>query len=84
MRSLNPPRRATVEADGEGSPLAVTLSRNRLAITACVETWRIDDEWWRPNPISRLYWRVVTEDGRTLDLYRDLVTGLWHRQAYGA
>jgi hypothetical protein len=73
-----------VEEDENGMPVAVAISRRRLAIEERVETWRIDDEWWRPRPVSRLYWRVVTEDGRTLDLYHDLAAGGWFRQAYGA
>jgi hypothetical protein len=73
-----------VEEDENGMPVAVAISRRRLAIEERVEAWRIDDEWWRPRPVSRLYWRVVTEDGRTLDLYHDLAGGGWFRQAYGA
>ncbi|MEX0682252.1 MAG: DUF6504 family protein [Dehalococcoidia bacterium] len=84
LRSLNTPRRVTVEAGSDGRPVSVALSGRRFAIEDHRETWRIDDEWWRPKLVSRLYWRVVTEDGRSLDLYRDLVSGDWFRQAYGA
>jgi hypothetical protein len=44
--------------------------------------WRIDDEWWREKPVSRLYWRVVLEEGRIVDVYRDLAGGKWFKQAY--
>jgi hypothetical protein len=83
LRSLNTPRPITVEADGTGRPLAVTVSRRKLAVEAHHETWRIDDEWWRPKPISRAYWRVSLEDGRVIDVYHDLAGGGWFRQAYG-
>jgi len=53
-----------------------------IAVESVVETWRIDDEWWREKAVSRHYWRVVLEDGRVVDIYRDLVTGGWWRQAY--
>ncbi|TMF03924.1 MAG: hypothetical protein E6I38_13405 [Chloroflexi bacterium] len=53
-----------------------------IAVESVVETWRIDDEWWREKAVSRQYWRVVLEDGRVVDIYRDLVTGEWWRQAY--
>jgi Domain of unknown function (DUF6504) len=82
LKSLNRPRRIVVEACEAGEPVAVHLSGRRLAIESIVETWRIDDEWWRDKPISRAYWRVVLEDGRVVDVYRDLASGNWWRQAY--
>lgn len=83
LRSLNTPRRIAVEADDGGRPLAATISGRRVAVEAHHETWRIDDEWWRPKPVSRIYWRVSLEDGRVVDIYRDLASGGWFRQAYG-
>jgi hypothetical protein len=79
---LNRPRRITVDTDEEGGPSAVQLSNRLIAIESVVEKWRIDDEWWRDKPIARVYWRVVMEDGRVVDVYRDLTTGKWWRQAY--
>jgi hypothetical protein len=64
-----------------GSLRALTLGR-RVAVESTLEMWRVDDEWWREKPISREYRRVLLEDGRTLDVYRDLATGRWFRQAY--
>jgi hypothetical protein len=60
----------------------VHLSGRRLAVESIVETWRIDDEWWREKPVSRLYRRVVLEDGRVVDVYQALASGRWYRQAY--
>jgi hypothetical protein len=60
----------------------VRFSSQQIAVESVVETWRIDDEWWRDKPVSRQYWRVVLEDGRVVDVYRDMVTGKWSRQAY--
>lgn len=58
------------------------VSGRRLAVESPLETWRIDDEWWRQRPISRLYWRVLLEDGRVVDLFRDLTRDRWARQTY--
>jgi hypothetical protein len=82
LKSLNRPHRINVEADEAGEPVAVHLSGRRLAVESIVETWRIDDEWWREKPVSRLYRRVVLEDGRVVDVYQALASGRWYRQAY--
>jgi len=81
LQSLNRPRQVAVEAE-EGTPSAVHLSGHRIAVESVVEIWRIDDEWWRDKAVSRMYWRVVLEDGRVVDVYRDLASGKWWRQAY--
>ncbi|GAG18260.1 unnamed protein product, partial [marine sediment metagenome] len=60
----------------------VVLGRERLAVAAVQDRWRIDDEWWRKE-VSRLYFSLLLEDGRTLTIYRDLVTGRWFQQNYG-
>jgi hypothetical protein len=79
---LNRPRPVKIEADAAHLPLVLYLSGRRLAIESVVETWRIDDEWWREKPVSRRYWRVVLEDGRVVDVYQALASGRWWRQAY--
>jgi hypothetical protein len=71
-----------VEAGEDGRPIAVYLSRRRYAVEAVLGTWRIDDEWWRERPISRLYYSLLLEDGRTVTVYRDEVSGRWWKQAY--
>lgn len=82
LRLLNRPRPARVETDDDGVPTTVHLSRRRLAVESALETWRIDDEWWRDKPISRTYWRLLLEDGRVVDVFHDLTTGHWARQTY--
>jgi hypothetical protein len=72
-----------VEADAEGRPVAVTLRPGeRLRVLQVQDTWRIDDEWWRQRPVSRLYWRLTLEDGQVLTLYDDLLARVWFRQGY--
>jgi protein ImuB len=82
-RALHTPRRISVESATEsGDPIAVVVSGRRLEVEGILERWRIDDEWWRERPISRLYYRLLLEDGRTMDVYQALRTGRWFRQAY--
>jgi len=82
IRQLNRPRPLRVEASDESRPLAVWLRGRRCAVEAVLETWRIDDEWWRERLISRRYWQVVLDDGRTLVTYQDLVSKRWCSQSY--
>ena len=82
VRPLNRPRPLPMEVDGDGLPIAVWLSDRRYAVEAVLERWRIDDEWWRQRPVSRLYYRLALADGRTVTVYRDLVSTKWCRQAY--
>ncbi|NIM51836.1 MAG: hypothetical protein GTN62_12790 [Gemmatimonadales bacterium] len=51
----------------------------RRRVEEIIETWRIDDEWWR-EPITRRYVEVVLEGGGHVVLFEDLVTGQWFVQ----
>ena len=82
IRALNRPRPVQVEADAGGRPTTVYLSGRRHAVEAVLESWRIDDEWWREKPVSRMYYGLLLEDRRAVTLYRDLVLGRWARQSY--
>ncbi len=81
-RPLNRPRPLRVEAGEDGRPTAVYLSARRYAVETVLETWRIDDEWWRERTVSRLYFSLLLEDGRTVTVYRDLIGNRWQCQNY--
>jgi hypothetical protein len=70
-----------VEEDADGLPLAVGGKR-RQAVMSVEDRWRIDDEWWRPESVTRLYYSVRLASGQRLVLYKDLAGGGWHRQSY--
>jgi len=70
----------TVEVDVDGRPTAVTAVRGApCGVEAVLETWRLDDEWWRV-PIARRYVEAVLDGGRHVVLYCDLGTGEWWMQ----
>ncbi len=70
-----------MEADESGEPVAVVLGGRRLAVAQVQDVWRIDDEWWREE-VSRLYYRLLLEDGRAVTVYRDLCGHRWFKQDY--
>ena len=78
---LNLPIPLPVEAGPDGAPIAVTIRDRRVAVAAVLDTWRLDDEWWRCE-ISRRYWYVQLADGRPLTVFEDLVGGGWYAQRY--
>ena len=50
------------------------------AVAAVQDRWRLDDEWWRERPISRLYHALVLDDGSLIVVYRDLLVEEWYMQ----
>jgi len=81
LSPLKEPRPVAVATDESGEPVAVVLGERRLAVERVEDVWRIDDEWWREE-VSRLYYRLLLEDGRPLVVFHDLVRGLWCEQSY--
>ncbi len=75
------PEPIVVEADPAGHPVALK-TRRRQPIVAIEDRWRIDDEWWRKEPVSRLYYAVRLNSGQHLVIYQDLISGSWYRQSY--
>jgi hypothetical protein len=80
-KPVNTPEPVKIEEDTSGVPLAVRIKR-RQAIAAIEDKWRLDDEWWRSEAISRLYYNVRLASGQRLVLYKDLITGGWYQQDY--
>ena len=81
LSPLKEPRPLVVATGESGEPVAVVLGGRRLAVERVEDVWRIDDEWWREE-VSRLYYRLLLEDGRPLVVFHDLVRELWCEQTY--
>ncbi len=79
---LNVPRPIQVAVDEHGLPARVARRAGRpVAVAAIVDTWRLDDAWWR-DAISRLYYRLALADETTITVFEDLVKGGWYAQRY--
>jgi hypothetical protein len=80
--ALKAPVPVRVRADARGHPLAVQRARwpRPRAVARVQDRWRIDDEWWRERPITRLYHALLLCDGTYLVVYRDLHTDAWFEQ----
>ncbi len=80
LRAVNEPRTVTVDLNESGL-MTVGWPDGRTAgkVEAILESWRIDDEWWR-HMIARAYLEVILEGGKHLVLFQDLITGQWFVQ----
>ena len=58
----------------KGPPKAVKFRNRLLQAKEVLNTWRIDDEWWR-KPISRLYYLLEFTSGSRFTVFQDLITG---------
>ena len=79
VRPLNAARAIRVAEEPKDWPSAVSL-RSMLKVVSVEDRWRVDDEWWREHPVSRLYHECILEDGRKVTVFKDLITGRWYRQ----
>lgn len=82
LRPLASPAQVRVETDASGHPLTVLIEGEMREVTAVQDRWRIDDEWWRETPVSRMYYELRLEGDRIATVYQDLAGGAWWLQRY--
>ena len=80
IRALNQPSPLEVKAGGDGHPCALKLRRRWVTVEVVVDQWRIDDEWWRERPVSRMYYECLVDQGLKVTIFHDLGAGLWYQQ----
>ncbi len=76
LRRLYAPHPAAVRADPGGTPLAV----DGVAVEAVREQWLVEDRWWTPRRLRRLYFELALSDGRSVVVFRTARNGHWYRQ----
>jgi hypothetical protein len=67
---------------GCGRPRSVLIEGAVCTVSCVQDCWRIDDEWWREETVSRMYYALQLEGGRVVTVYRDLIGGAWWLQRY--
>ncbi len=72
IRPLNLPVPVIVKEDEGSRPVSIILRRRKLEVASIDDVWDIEDEWWRPVRVHRLYYRITTIDGDSLTVFRDL------------
>jgi hypothetical protein len=80
-KPVNLPVPVKVDENKSGRPAAVR-EKHRMPVMTIEDSWRIDDEWWRAEPVSRIYYNLLLTSGRRMVLYKDLAKGDWYEQEY--
>lgn len=80
IRALSQPVPLAVKADREGNPVSVRLKGRWLKVESIADRWRIDDEWWRSDPVTRVYYECMVDQGLKVAVFHDLVAGQWFQQ----
>ena len=80
IRALNQPHPLAVKTGDGGGPAALRLRSRWVTVEAVVDRWRIDDEWWREQPISRMYYECAVDQGLRVTVFQDLASYKWSLQ----
>ena len=57
----------------------IKLSGDWTRIVIMKNLWEFDGEWLNDQPIIKMRFRITTEDGQHLTVFRDLIEGSWYR-----
>jgi hypothetical protein len=76
LRRLYAPEPVAVRLGPERVPVAV----DEVEVEAVREQWVVEDRWWEPEWLRRVYFELVLADGRVTVVYRSAVSGRWYRQ----
>jgi hypothetical protein len=66
-----------VVAGDDGAPLAI----DGVVVEAVREQWLVEDRWWTPKPLQRVYFEVILAGGRNMVVFREPPDGVrWYEQ----
>ncbi len=71
-----------MQADQAGSPLRLSLGGIWQDVAPARRPWRVDQHWWRAEPVRRVYYRLEIRNGPPLTVYYDEIAQAWFRQEY--
>ncbi|KAB2867357.1 MAG: hypothetical protein F9K46_00505 [Anaerolineae bacterium] len=68
-----------VQADALGTPLQFTWQGQSHAVERVARRWRVDVDWWRGR-VWREYFKLTTQTGLLVVIYRDFMGDTWYLQ----
>jgi hypothetical protein len=69
----------TVASDATGDPLYFVWQEHRHGVEAITRRWQVDVAW-RPARLRRAYFKLSTDTGLLVEIYRDLQDSRWYLQ----
>ena len=71
----------TVAEDAYDRPLFVTFEGQDLMVETIDQQWQDDAEPWENKPVNRVHYRVTLENGRSLEVFKNMDHGGWYSLA---
>jgi hypothetical protein len=59
-----------MQSTRQGTPIAFYWGQSKHTITAILQRWRVDTDWWR-TPVQKEYFQVQTDTGLLVTCYFD-------------
>ena len=69
----------TAASDVDGTPHSFEWKGDAHSVTGISKRWRVDTGWWRLR-VWREYFKLETDTGLLVIIYRDLLTNDWYFQ----
>ena len=79
----DPEQASELFAKNAKRPISLRLHGRWFEVESVEDIWRIDDEWWREEAVSRMYYRCAVDGGMSVTVFHDLINGKWYRQSQG-
>ena len=71
--------RIIVQSDAMATPQFFTWQGQSHRVQGIARRWRVDQGWWQRR-VWREYFKLTTQTGLLVIIYRDLLTGQWYLQ----
>lgn len=69
----------TVIANELGTPRQFTCGNATHVVKGIANRWRVDEDWWSGR-VWREYFKLYTEDGLLVIVFRDFIHDTWYLQ----
>ena len=80
-RPLNVPKAIQMIRSPENLPHQIGREPHIFLVKQIQDKWRIDDEWWREQPLSRAYYQCLLGTSSVVIIFQDLVRNIWYKQS---
>ena len=80
VKAMNIPKLINVK-EIAGTPVCLVISSRKKVNVSVHDEWKVD-LWWMRNPAIRSYYRLTTEEGVCMTVFKDMKENRWYIQHY--